>query len=132
MKIKLASIFVEDQMKALKFYTDTLGFIKKEDIDIGEYKWLTVVSPEGPNDLELLLEPNAHPAAKTFQKAIFDDGIPATTFFVDDVQAEFKQLQKKNVAFSMEPTEAGSVKIAVFNDTCGNFIQITQVLLHQD
>ena len=127
MKIKLTSVFVEDQDKALKFYVDVLGFIKKEDMPVGEFKWLTVVSPEGPDDLELLLEPNENPAAKTYQEAIFDQGIPATAFAVDDIHKEYERLKEKGVEFSMEPTDTGPAIIAIFNDTCGNLIQIYQV-----
>lgn len=126
MRIKLNSIMVDDQEKALRFYTDVLGFVKKNDIPVGEYKWLTVVSPEGPDDLELVLEPNANPAAKVFQKALFEQGIPLTAFEVSDIQAEFSRLKGLGVTFTMEPTKAGPVTIAVFSDTCGNLIQIYQ------
>jgi catechol 2,3-dioxygenase-like lactoylglutathione lyase family enzyme len=126
MKIKLTSVFVEDQDKALRFYTEVLGFVKKHDVPVGDFKWLTVVSPEGPDDLELLLEPNANPAAATYQKAIFEQGIPATAFVVDDIQSEFHRLQSAGVEFRTEPTPAGPVTIAVFDDTCGNLIQIMQ------
>ena len=126
MKIKLSSIFVDDQDKALKFYTEILGFVKKEDIPMGEYRWLTVVSPEGPDDLELVLEPNANSAAATYQKAIFEQGIPATSFASDNVQEEFKKLKELGVEFKMEPTKAGDVILAIFNDTCGNYIQLHQ------
>jgi catechol 2,3-dioxygenase-like lactoylglutathione lyase family enzyme len=126
MKIKLTSVFVEDQDKALRFYTEVLGFVKKHDIPVGDFKWLTVVSPEGPDDLELLLEPNANPAAETYQKAIFEQGIPATAFVVDDIHSEFQRLQSAGVEFRTEPTTAGPVTIAVFDDTCGNLIQIMQ------
>jgi glyoxylase I family protein len=128
MEIKLTSIMVEDQDKALKFYTDVLGFRKKRDFPVGEYKWLTVVSPEGPDDVELALEPNANPAAKTFQKAMFEQGIPLAAFKVNDVDAEFARLRGLGVAFTREPTAMGPVKIAVFSDTCGNLIQIFQPL----
>lgn len=127
MKIKLNSIFVADQDKALKFYTEVLGFVKKNDIPIGEYKWLTVVSPDEPNGTELVLEPNANPAAKTFQEEIFKQGIPLTAFEVDDIHKEYERLKKLGVTFLMEPTEMGSVTIAKFDDTCGNLIQIYQV-----
>jgi glyoxylase I family protein len=126
MKIKLTSVFVDDQDKALRFYTEVLGFAKKHDVPVGEYRWLTVVSPEGPNDLELLLEPNANPAASTYQKAIFEQGIPATAFSVDDIQAEFQRLRTAGVEFRTDPTPAGPVTIAVFDDTCGNLIQLVQ------
>lgn len=128
MQIKLTSVFVDDQVKALRFYTEVLGFIKRADIPVGEFKWLTVVSPEGPDDIELLLEPNANPAAETFQKAIFDQGIPATSFIVEDIQQEYERLKNLGVVFSSEPTEIeDGPTIAVFDDTCGNLIQIVQV-----
>ena len=126
LKIKIASVFVNDQEAAAKFYTEVLGFVIKNDVPVGEYKWLTVVSSDDPDGTELLLEPNDNPAAKTFQKALFDQGIPATTFFVDDVRKTFERLVKLGVKFTMEPTEAGAVIIAIFDDTCGNLIQITQ------
>lgn len=126
MKIKLTSIMVDDQAKALKFYTEVLGFEKKHDIPLGEYRWITVVSPEGPNDLELVLEPNANPAAKAFQKAMFEQGIPLTSFESSDLQAEVKKLKGLGVAFTQEPMSAGSVLIAKFSDTCGNLIQLHQ------
>ena len=124
MQITVSSVFVDDQEKALRFYTEILGFRKKTDIPMGEFKWLTVVSPEAPEGTELLLEPNDNPAAKTFQKAIYDQGIPATTFAVKDVQKEYQRLKELGVAFDMEPTRAGPVTVAVFDDTCGNRIQI--------
>ncbi len=124
MKINLASVFVDDQDKALKFYTETLGFEKKTDIPVGEFKWLTVVSPEDPDGVELLLEPDDHPAVKPFKSAIVADGIPYTSFAVDDVQAEFDRLSALGVKFIQEPTEMGPVTTAVFDDTCGNLIQI--------
>lgn len=126
MKIKLNSIMVDDQSKALKFYTEVLGFRKKHEIPVGEYKWLTVVSPEGPDDVELVLEPNGNPAGKTYQKALFDQGIPATAFEVTDINQEFTRLKDLGVAFTQKPTPAGPVIIAVFADTCGNLIQIYQ------
>ena|SRR6266404_2766214 len=126
MKIKLNSIFVENQDKALAFYTDVLGFKKRKEIPMGEFKWLTVVSPEGHPDVELVLEPNANPAAKTFQEGIFKQGIPITAFEVDDISVETKRLKHKGVQFTMNPTDAGPVKIAIFSDTCGNLIQIYQ------
>jgi len=126
MRIKLNSIMVDDQDKALEFYTTVLGFKKKHDIPLGEFKWLTVVSPEGPDDVELVLEPNANPAGKTFQQAMFEQGIPATAFEVDDARAEYERLRRQGVAFTKEPTQAGPVIIAVFSDTCGNLIQIYQ------
>ncbi|MHA2143426.1 MAG: VOC family protein [Candidatus Thorarchaeota archaeon] len=127
MKIKLTSVFVDDQDKALKFYTEVLGFIKKQDFPVGQFKWLTVVSPEEPDGVELLLEPSDNPATKAFKKALIEQGIPATTFFVDDIQGEYDRMRELGVMFTLEPTEAGSVTIAVFDDTCGNLIQLTQV-----
>ncbi len=125
MRIKLSGIFVDDQQKALDFYTEILGFIKTQDIPVGEFRWLQLASPEG-GDAELSLEPNANPAAKTFQEALFEQGIPITAFEVDDLESEFKRLSDLGVAFTTEPTNAGSVSIAVFADTCGNLIQIYQ------
>jgi glyoxylase I family protein len=125
-RIKLTSIMVDDQDKALRFYTDMLGFQKKHEIPVGDYKWLTVVSPEGPNDLELSLEPNANPAAKTFQEAMFKQGIPLAAFEVSDIQAEYARLEKHGVAFTCEPTRTGPVTIAILSDTCGNLIQLYQ------
>ena len=127
MKIKLNSVMVDDQNKALKFYTEVLGFVLSKDIPMGEFKWLTVVSPEGPDDIELLLEPMGFPPARTFQKALFEAGIPATMFAVDDIQKEYERMKKLGVAFRSEPTKMGPVTIAVFEDTCGNLIQIYQV-----
>jgi catechol 2,3-dioxygenase-like lactoylglutathione lyase family enzyme len=127
MRIYVTSVFVDDQAKALKFYTEVLGFEKKQDVPFGEASWLTVVSPDQPTGTELLLEPDGHPAAKPFKKALVEDGIPATSFAVDDVQAEFDRLRPKGVRFTQEPTEMGGVTTAVFDDTCGNLIQIAQV-----
>ena len=126
MRIKLTSIMVDDQDKALRFYTEVLGFRKKHDIPVGDYKWLTVVSPEGPDDIELSLEPNANPAGKTFQEAMFKQGIPVAAFEVSDIQGEYSRLVKQNVAFTREPTRMGPVTIAIFADTCGNLIQLYQ------
>jgi catechol 2,3-dioxygenase-like lactoylglutathione lyase family enzyme len=126
MKIKLTSVMVDDQEKALKFYTEVLGFIKCNDIPLGEFKWLTVVSPEGPNDIELLLEPMGFPPARTYQRALFEAGIPAALFAVDDIQKEYERMKKLGVAFRSEPTKTGPVTVAVFEDTCGNLIQIAQ------
>ena len=126
LKIKLNSIMVDNQDKALKFYTGVLGFVKAKDIPVGEYRWITVVSPEGHPDVELVLEPNANPAGKAFQSALFQQGTPATAFEVDDIDAEFRRLKSHGVAFSTEPTKMGPVSIAVFADTCGNLIQIYQ------
>ncbi len=125
MRIKLAGIFVDDQEKALAFYTDILGFKKSQDIPAGEYRWITLASPEG-GDAELSIEPNVNPAAKAFQEALFEQGIPITAFEVDDLQSEFKRLSDLGVAFTSEPTDAGEVSYAVFVDTCGNLIQIYQ------
>ena len=126
MKIQLTSVLVDDQEKAVKFYTEVLGFVKKKDIPMGEARWLTVVSPEGPEDIELLLEPNGHSAAKIFQQAIFKDGIPLTAFAVDDIQKEYERMNDLGVVFKRPPTQAGPVTIAVFDDTCGNLIQLYQ------
>lgn len=126
LKIKLTSVFVNDQDKALQFYTETLGFIKKADVPVGDYKWLTVVSPEGPEEIELLLEPNENPSARVFQREIFEQGIPATAFAVTDVQVEYERLKSLGVQFTMEPTDIGPTVVATFNDTCGNLIQIFQ------
>jgi len=126
MKIKLSSVLVDDQDKALKFYTEVLGFVKKTDLPAGEYKWLTVVSPDGPDDIELVLEPNVNPAAKTFQKAIFEQGIPLTAFASEDIHREYEALKKLGVVFRSEPEQMGETTIAVFEDTCGNLIQLYQ------
>jgi catechol 2,3-dioxygenase-like lactoylglutathione lyase family enzyme len=127
MKIIYTSLFVNDQDKALKFYTETLGFVKKSDIAARDYRWLAVVSPDDQNGTELVLEPNNNPAAKTYQKAIFEQNIPAKSFGVSDVRAEHERLKKLGVRFTMEPTEVmKNVTIAVFDDTCGNLIQIQQ------
>jgi len=126
-KITLCSVLVDDQARALKFYTDVLGFVKKTDLPAGEFRFLTVVSPEGSSEIELLLEPNGHPAAKTFQKAMFDDGIPATSFASDDIQKEYEKLTERGVVFRTKPTKSGPVTVAVFEDTCGNLIQLHQV-----
>lgn len=125
MDIKTASIFVEDQSRALAFYTDILGFSKVNDIDLGEFRWLTV-STGGSGETELLLEPNAHPAAQTDQAAIYSDGIPATLFHSDDIHEVYKQLTEKGVSFKDKPIENGGVWIAIFDDRCGNWIQLVQ------
>jgi glyoxylase I family protein len=124
MRIKLTSIFVDDQNKALAFYTSVLGFVKNKEVPVGEFKWLTVVSPDGSADVELSLEPNQNPAARTFQEALFKQGIPLTAFEVDDARSEFQRLRKRGVVFTKEPADAGPVTIAIFADTCGNLIQI--------
>jgi predicted enzyme related to lactoylglutathione lyase len=126
MKIIVTSLFVQDQEKALEFYSEKLGFIKKTDVPVGEYRWITLVSPEDQDGTELLLEPNAHPAAKEYQKKILAEGIPATMFGVADIHNEYKRLLEKGVKFTMEPTKVGEVTIAVLDDTCGNLIQIVQ------
>ena|SRR6185436_260685 len=126
MRIKLTSVMVDDQEKGLRFYTEVLGFRKKHDIPVGEYHWITVTSPEGPPDVELALEPNANPAAKTFQQAMFAQGIPLAAFEVGDLAAEFSRLSGAGVAFTKPPTPAGPVSLAVFADTCGNLIQLYQ------
>jgi glyoxylase I family protein len=126
MRIKLTSIMVDDQAKALRFYTDVLGFSKKSDFPVGEYRWITVVSPEGPGDVELALEPNANPAAKAFQDAMFAQGIPLAAFEVGDIRKEFDRLTASGVAFRQAPTAAGPVTLAIFADTCGNLIQLYQ------
>ncbi len=126
MKIYLTSVYVDDQDKALKFYTEVLGFLKKTDFPVGSFKWLTVVSPEEPDGVELLLEPNDNPATKPFQKALFEQGIAATSFAVSDIQEEYERMKKLGVVFTMEPTAMGPATVAVFDDTCGNLIQIAQ------
>jgi len=126
MRINLTSVLVDDQTKALAFYTDVLGFVEKSNIPMGEHAWLTVVSPDAPDGVELLLEPDQHPAAGPFKKALVENGIPFTSFAVDDVRAEFDRLKGLGVVFTQEPTELGPVTVAVFDDTCGNLIQIAQ------
>jgi predicted enzyme related to lactoylglutathione lyase len=127
MKIGIASVMVDDQDKALKFYTEVLGFIKKTEVPMGEHKWLTVVSPEARDGVELLLEPMGFAPARVFQKALFEAGIPWTSFQVEDVQKEYERLEKSGVKFSMKPTKMGPATVAVFDDTCGNNIQIAQL-----
>ena len=126
MKIVLTSVMVDNQEKAVRFYTDILGFEKKYDIPMGHHRWLTVVSASDPDGVELLLEPDEHPAAKPFRQALVEDGIPATSFGVDDVQAEFTRLCGLGVHFTQPPVAMGPVTTAVFDDTCGNLIQIVQ------
>ncbi|GGL30099.1 VOC family protein [Nocardia jinanensis] len=126
MRINVTSVWVDDQAKALTFYTDTLGFVKKIDVPAGEYRWLTVVSPQAPDGVELLLEPDAHPAAKTFKNALVEDGIPFTSFAVDDVHAEYERLRGLGVLFTQPPVDHGPVTTAVLDDTCGNLIQIAE------
>ena len=126
MRIHLSSVFVDDQDKALSFYTQTLGFVKKTEVPVGEFKWLTVVSAEDPDGVELVLEPDNHPAVKPFKKALVADGIPFTSFAVDDVRAEYERLRGLGVRFTQEPTDMGPVTTAVLDDTCGNLIQIAK------
>ncbi len=129
MKIKLASLFVDDQEKALKYYTEVLGFLKKADVKANNYRWLTVVSPEDQDGVELVLEPNENPVAKAYQGGIFKQSIPATMFFVDDIQKEFERLTNLGVRFTLEPTKLPGTPstIAILDDTCGNLIQITEL-----
>ena len=127
MKIKWTSVLVDDQKKALKFYTEILGFIKKTDVPMGEHSWLTVVSKEEPDGVEVVLEPMGFAPAKVYQKALKDAGIPLTMFHVGNVQNEFERLEKLGVKFSMKPTQMGPTTIVVFDDTCGNNIQLVQV-----
>jgi catechol 2,3-dioxygenase-like lactoylglutathione lyase family enzyme len=124
MKINLTSVLVDDQAKALEFYTEVLGFVKKTDVPLGQHRWLTVVSPEDPDGPELLLEPDEHPAARPFKEALVADGIPFTSFAVEDVHGDFERLASQGVRFTQEPTEMGPVTTAVLDDTCGNLIQI--------
>jgi catechol 2,3-dioxygenase-like lactoylglutathione lyase family enzyme len=124
MKITVTSVLVDDQEKALRFYTDVLGFEIKHDVPVGEHRWLTVVSPDQREGTELLLEPDGHPAARPFKEALVGDGIPFTSFGVDDVGAEFERLRGLGVRFVQEPVDMGTVTTAVFDDTCGNLIQI--------
>lgn len=129
MRIYVMSVLVDDQSKALEFYTNTLGFVLKHDISLGgEDRWLTVVSPEDPRGTELLLEPSGHPAAKPFRQALVEDGIPLVSFKVDSLDAEFKRLRDRGVRFTTEPMDAGAVRMAVFDDTCGNLIQIIEMI----
>ncbi|MYS94492.1 MULTISPECIES: VOC family protein [Streptomyces] len=124
MRIHITSVFVDDQDKAMRFYTDVLGFVKKHDVPVGADRWLTVVSPEDPDGTELLLEPSGHPAVQPYKTALVEDGIPAASFAVDDVRAEFERLRGLGVRFIQEPLEMGSITTAVLDDTCGNLIQL--------
>lgn len=124
MLISFSSVLVDDQNRAIEFYTRALGFVVKDDIPMGDFRWVTVVSPEAPDGVQLLLEPDAHPAAAPFKAALMADGIPATSFGVDDVEAEFRRLRDLGVHFVQEPTDVGPVTVAVLDDTCGNLIQI--------
>lgn len=126
MRIVLTSVYVDDQAKALAFYTDVLGFVKKQDIPFGESRWLTVVSSDDPDGTELLLEPDEHPAAGPFKEALLEDGIPFTSFGVDDVHSEYERLRGLGVRFTQDPVQMGPVTMAVFDDTCGNLIQIAE------
>ncbi|MCC6495474.1 MAG: VOC family protein [Propionibacteriaceae bacterium] len=129
-RITLTSVMVDDQAKAHRFYTEKLGFVTGQDVPVGEARWLTVVSPEAPDEVELLLEPRDNPvlngAAETFQLALVENGSPATAFAVDDLQAEYERLKSLGVRFTMEPTQAGPVSVAILDDTCGNLIQLFQ------
>jgi len=125
-RIALTSVLVDDQAKALRFYTEVLGFVKKTDVPLGQYRWLTVVSPAAPDGVELLLEPDVHPAAKAFKKALVADGIPATSFAVDDIRETCERMTGLGVDFRSGPMAAGPVMIAVFDDGCGNLIQLMQ------
>ncbi len=124
MRINLTSVLVDDQDKALRFYTEVLGFVKKTEVPLGEHRWLTVVSPEHPDGVELVLEPDAHPAARPFKEALVADGIPFTSFAVADVHAEVERLRALGVIFTQEPLQMGPVTTAVLDDTCGNLIQL--------
>src|SRR5688500_3873873 len=127
MRINLASVLVDDQAKALRFYTEVLGFVKKNDVPMGEHSWLTVVSPEDPDGVELVLEPDEHPAVRPFKAALVADGIPWTSFAVPDVHAEFDRLKGLGVTFTQEPASMGPVTTAVLDDTCGNLIQLASM-----
>src|SRR6202046_5625090 len=128
MKIKLTSVYVDDQEKALRFYTEILGFAKKADFSQGPYRWLTVASPEDPDGTELQLALNSNPAAQAYQQALFQQSQPAAMFFTDDLQADYQRMQASGAAFTMPPTDVTASKIAMLNDTCGNLIQITQLM----
>jgi predicted enzyme related to lactoylglutathione lyase len=128
MKIKVTSIYVDDQEKALHFYTEVLGFVKKTDFSQGPYRWVTVSSPEDPDGTELQLALNNNPAAKTYQQAIFQQSQPATMFFTDDVQSDYERMKNRGAEFTMPPTDVTGSKIAMLKDTCGNLIQITQLM----
>jgi predicted enzyme related to lactoylglutathione lyase len=127
MKIKLTSVYVDDQEKALRFYTEVLGFVKKADFSNGPYRWLTVVSPEEPDSTELQLALNNNPAAKTYQQALFQQNQPAAMFYTDDLQADYEPMKARGAEFTMPPTDVTASKIAMLNDTCGNLIQVTQL-----
>ncbi len=127
MKIKLTTVYVDDQEKALRFYTDVLGFVKKADFSQGPFRWLTVASPEEPDGTELQLALNDNPAAKTYQQAMFQQGQPAAMFYTDDVQADYERIKARGAEFTMPPTQVTGSTIAMVNDTCGNLIQLTQL-----
>ena len=127
MRIHIASVFVDDQAKALDFYTRALGFKAKNDVAMGEYRWLTVVSPDEPDGTELLLEPSDHPAVGPYKAALVADGIPATSFQVDDLDSEYERLLSLGVSFTLKPMDAGPVRMAVLDDTCGNLLQLVQM-----
>ena len=131
MKIKLTSVYVDDQEKALHFYTDVLGFTKKTDFSQGPYRWLTVASPEEPEGTELQLALNNNPAGKTYQQALFQQNQPAANFFTDDVQADYERMKARGAAFTLPPKDVTGAKIAMLNDTCGNLIQVTQLMRWQ-
>ncbi|HEY2470308.1 MAG TPA: VOC family protein [Terracidiphilus sp.] len=131
MKIKLTNVYVDDQERALHFYTEVLGFVKKADFSQGPFRWLTVASPEDPDGTELQLALNNNPAAKTYQQAIFEQGQPAAMFFTDDLQADYERMKAAGAAFNLPPTDVTASKIAKLNDTCGNLIQITQLMKWQ-
>jgi predicted enzyme related to lactoylglutathione lyase len=128
MKIKLTSVYVDDQEKALRFYTEVLGFVKKADFSQGPYRWLTVASAEDPDGTELQLALNDNPAAKAYQQAMFKQSQPAANFYVDDVQADYERMKARGAEFTMPPTDVTASKIATLNDTCGNLIQVTQLM----
>ena len=126
MRINLSSVMVDNQEKALKFYTEKLGFVKKTDMPIGEYRWITVTSPDGPDGVELVLEPMGFPPARDYQKALYEAGIPLTAFITQDIQAEFKRLKERGVIFRSLPQAMGSITSVLFEDTCGNLINLVQ------
>ncbi len=128
MRIKVTSVYVDDQQKALRFYTEVLGFVKKADVSQGPFRWLTVASPEEPDGTELQLALNANPAAKVYQQAMFQQGQPAAMFYTDDVQADYERMKARGAVFTMPPTDVTASKIAMLNDTCGNLIQLTQLM----
>lgn len=129
MRINLSSVIVDDQEKALKFYTEVLGFAKKADMPLGEYRWITVTSPEGPEGIELVLEPMGFPPAKEYQRALYDAGIPLTAFLSDDLQSEYQRLRGKGVVFRSEPQNYGAFLSVLFEDTCGNLINLVQPII---